>query len=329
MFNDLRRSVTALIKGVLVVLGGATADSGYAANAAGGALIEIEPGNGPQWGTLSSLTAHATDPRRLFAVTDQDSPPLRIVEIEVLETSARVVRQISVTAPDLHDLDVEGLVMKPDGGFWLASEGQEGNSPPNVLLDVDADGRLLRTVNLPDAVADKIQRQGFEGVALVTSNGRQELVVSFQSGFVGDADDVSRIGVVDLASGVWTFYLYPLERLEDGDVSGLSDILHLGDRRFALLERDGKGGRHALKWITTIDLGTTSGAAADAAAPVLSKRRVVDLVPLFLDLDRKVEKEIEGLTIAADGQVYAVTDNDNKRATVLLRIGNRAEIFGR
>lgn len=329
MFNDLRRSLAALLKGTLAVLGGATADSGFAANADGGALIEIEQGDGPEWGTLSSLTAHSTDPRRLFAVTDQDSPPLRIVEIEVSETSARVVRQINVSAPGFDDLDVEGLVMKPDGGFWLASEGQEGNSPPNVLLDVDADGLLLRTINLPDAVAGKIQRQGFEGVALVTSNGRQELVVSFQSGFKGDAEDVSRIGFVDLASGAWTFYFYPLERLEDGDVSGLSDILHLGDRRFALLERDGKGGRHALKWITTIDLGTTLGAATDAVAPVLSKRRVVDLVPMFLDLDRKVEKEIEGLTIAADGQVYAVTDNDNKRATVLLRIGHRADIFGR
>jgi hypothetical protein len=275
------------------------------------------------------LTAHATDPRRLFAVTDQDSPPLRIVEIEVSETSARVVRQISVSAPDFDDLDIEGLVIKPDGGFWLASEGQAGNSPPNVLLDIDAEGRLLRSIRVPEAVAGRIQRQGFEGVALVPSSAGEQLVVSFQSGFAGDREDVSRIGVVDLASGAWTFYLYPLERLENGDVSGLSDILHLGDRHFALLERDGKGGRRALKWITTIELGTTTGADISDAALVLSKRRVFDFVPMFLDLDRKVEKEIEGLTIAADGQVYAVTDNDNKRATVLLRLGPRNRIFPR
>jgi hypothetical protein len=329
VFNDLRRSIAALVKGVLVVLGGASADSGFAAKADGSALIEIEPGDGPDWGTLSSLTAHRSDPRRLFAVTDQDSPPLRIVEIQVSETSARVVRQINVSTADFDDLDVEGLVMKPDGGFWLASEGQAGNTPPNVLLDIDAEGRLLRSINVPEAVAGKIQRQGFEGVALVPSSAGDKLVVSFQSGFKGDADDVSRIGVVDLASGAWTFYLYPLERLDDGDVSGLSDILHLGDRRFALLERDGKGGRRAIKWITTIDLGATTGADIKDAPATLGKRRVFDFVPMFLDLDRKVEKEIEGLTIAADGQVYAVTDNDNKRATVLLKLGKRDDIFGR
>jgi hypothetical protein len=315
VLNDIRRAASALI----AMLGGVTA------SAANGAIVEIEPGDGPRWGTLSALTAHPTDAKRLFAVTDQDSPPLRIIELEVAPGSVRAVRQIAITAPGFADLDFEGLVIKPDGGFWLASEGQARNSPPNVLLDVDAQGDLLRTVELPNSIADDIQRQGFEGVA---NGSGDRLYVAFQSGFKGDPEGVTRIAEVNPADGAWAFYHYPLEQLNSGDYSGLSDILHLGRSRFALIERDGKGGRNALKWITTIDLGDLKGAPPGGEPPMLAKRRALDLAPMFLDADRKIEKEIEGLTIAADGQVYAVTDNDNKRPTLLLRLGRSDEIFG-
>ncbi len=48
-----------------------------------GRVQEIEVGDGPEWGTLSGLTAHPTNPQRLFAVTDQDPKPTRIIEIEL------------------------------------------------------------------------------------------------------------------------------------------------------------------------------------------------------------------------------------------------------
>jgi hypothetical protein len=97
-----------------------------------GRIDEIEPGEGPPWGTLSGLTAHTTDASRLFAVTDKDSPPVRIIELEVLEAATRVVRQTTIAAPGFDDIDPEAIVAKPDGGFWLASEGGKANSrcPP-------------------------------------------------------------------------------------------------------------------------------------------------------------------------------------------------------
>ena len=58
------------------------------------AIMEVASGNGPAWGTLSSLVAHGRDPSRLYAVTDQDSPPLRIIEIEVTRQTARAVGKI-------------------------------------------------------------------------------------------------------------------------------------------------------------------------------------------------------------------------------------------
>ena len=48
---------------------------------------------------------------------------------------------------------------------------------------------------------------------------------------------------------------------------------------------------------------------------------------LLAEVGRDVEPEIEGLTVAADGQVYAITDNDNDRPTLLLRLGAAKDLF--
>ena len=54
-------------------------------------IDEIQPGEGPKWGTLSGLTAHPTDPSRLYAVTDHDSSPIRILEIQVTPGTPRAL----------------------------------------------------------------------------------------------------------------------------------------------------------------------------------------------------------------------------------------------
>jgi hypothetical protein len=294
-----------------------------------GLIDEIEPGEGPAWGTLSGLTAHPTNASRLFAVTDKDSPPVRIVELEVLEATTRIVRQINVSAPGFEDLDLEAIVAKPDGGFWLASEGGKGNSPPNVLLELDSSAHLIRSIGLPDAIANRLGNKGFEGIAMEQSPQGARLWVAFQAPLVDDPEGVTRIGAVNLASGQWTFYLYPLERLTSGGFAGLSDLVHLGKYRFAAIERDGKGGRNAIKWVTTFELGSLIGAPPETTPPMISKQLAIDLVPMFTQLGRKIEKEIEGLAVAVDGNVYAITDNDNERPTVLLRLGLATNVLAK
>jgi hypothetical protein len=152
-------------------------------------------------------------------------------------------------------------------------------------------------------------------------------VVAFQSPLDGDPADCTRIGVVDAATGNWSFYLYPLDRTDSGDLTGLSEILHLRGRTFAAIERDGNGGKRSIKWITMFDLAAEPGAPPDQTPPLLAKNRALDLVPLFLASGRKFEKEVEGLALAVDGNIYAVTDNDNRRPTVLLRLGSVEELF--
>lgn len=292
-------------------------------------LEDIGQGRGPAWGTLSGLTAHPTDPARLYAVTDQDSAPLRIIEIDVSISPPQAVRQILISAPSFSGLDFEGIVGNPQGGFWLASEGGKGDLPPNVLIEVNAEGAHLRSIRLPQNIANRVQKKGFEGVALEQTPSGRYLHVAFQGPLAGDPDTFARIGTVDVDSGRWTFAFYPLERSGSGDVTGLSEILHLGERRFAAIERDGAGGRKAIKWVTTFDLGTVVSAAPDADPPRLKKRIAIDLASMFTELGRKVEKEIEGLAVAADGQLYAVTDNDGERATVLMRLGPVSDVLRR
>jgi hypothetical protein len=323
MFDSLVAALKALFASLLALFAGASS-TGVSLDipSAQGSIQEIEVGDGPAWGTLSGLTAHPTDPRRLFAVTDQDSKPTRIIEIELTPQSAVAIRQIAVTGPGDEDLDVEGIVAKQDGGYWLASEGGPGNVPANRLLEVDPTGRIVRTIGLPPSIAERMGKKGLEGVALDRTATGTRLAVAFQAPLDDDPPDCTRIGLVDPATGTWSFFLYPLDRNGAGDLTGLSEILHIRDRTYAAIERDGKGGKRSIKWITTFDLAPGAGADPESRPPLLVKRRVRDLVPLFLAEDRKVEKEVEGLAMAADGEIYAVTDNDNERATVLLRLGS-------
>ncbi|WP_233518071.1 hypothetical protein [Streptomyces corynorhini] len=45
------------------------------------------------------------------------------------------------------------------------------------------------------------------------------------------------------------------------------------------------------------------------------------------------QEKLEGLTVAGNGEVYAVTDNDGLEnatgETVFLRLGSRGKVFGR
>lgn len=317
----------AVLKNMLVALTGAT--GAVTGMAQAGVIHEIEAGNGPAWGSMSGLTAHPTDPSRLYAVTDKNASPIRILEIELKPASARVVGQIEIQAPGLKGLDTEGIVAKPGGGFWLAAEGGRRNQPPNLLIEVDGAGVMQRSIGLPDKIARLMPKKGIEGVALQMTPSGSRLAVAFQVPIDGDPEGFTRIGLVDPSTSEWRFYLYPLHSLGSGDYTGLSELLHLSGSRFACIERDGEGGRSSFKWVTTFDLGAHAGSPANEIPPKLTKRQVIDLVPVFQAAGRKVEKEIEGLAITTDGQMYVVTDNDSDsaRPTLLLRLGNATSLF--
>ena len=68
-----------------------------------------------------------------------------------------------------------------------------------------------------------------------------------------------------------------------------------------------------------------------ARLPVLDKELAVDVLPRLEGLNGWTQEKLEGLTIAGNGHLYSVTDNDGVKdasgETVFLDLGSADEIF--
>ncbi len=83
------------------------------------------------------------------------------------------------------------------------------------------------------------------------------------------------------------------------------------DDEFMVIERDNQGGPNAaIKRLYTFSLDGVTPAPAGETAPVVSKRLARDLLPNLAGTGGWTLDKLEGLTIASDGQIYAVTDNE-------------------
>ncbi|MCZ9337536.1 esterase-like activity of phytase family protein, partial [Streptomyces sp. TRM76130] len=74
-------------------------------------------------------------------------------------------------------------------------------------------------------------------------------------------------------------------------------------------------------------------AAPAGTLPVLSKTLAHDVLPDLRATDGWTQEKLEGLTVAGNGRVYAVTDNDglddSTGETVFLDLGRDRRVFGR
>ncbi len=293
------------------------------------------------WGALSGLTAHPTDPAVLYAVNDGTYAAADIFTIDVSATPARITgrRRVVVNGKPMKHLDLEGIAAAADGSFWLVSEGvrkkkkkrkKKNRESASLLLHVAADGALIEKISLPSALDAGQRRAGFKGVAL----DRGRVFIAVQREWNDDASDHSKILVytpADKSWGVMHYWRDAPERPAGGRV-GLSDIAALGKGRFAVIERDNRSGPEAaVKRIYTIDT-TGVGTAAPGAQPlVLKKTLALDVLPKLRSFRGWTPAKLDGLAVAADGQVYAVTNNDGMRnatgETLFLRLGKRTDVF--
>ncbi len=271
------------------------------------------------WNTLSGLTADPTNATRLFAVGDNDSDPARIFEIEVKDGAAQIVREVPITGKGACCLDLEGVVAAADGSFWLVSEGND-TFRRNLLLKVAADGRIADYVPLPGEIEGRTKRKGLEGVALDESGDHPVVYVALQEPLDDDKKKHTRIGRYDTKSKTWSYALYPLQSKK----AGVSELLHIGGKRFAAIERDNKSGDDArIKLVTDFELKK-----GDGELPVAKhKRTALDLVAFYARNGCPVDEQIEGLAKAADGTIYAVVDHDEVSMTPLLRLGRSQDLF--
>jgi hypothetical protein len=218
------------------------------------------------------------------------------------------------------DLDPEGIAVRADGGFWVASEGAGSVDDPsrpvtslNLLVKADVDGKILEIVELPDAVNDLQRRFGFEGVTSVGSGDDEVLYVAFQREWVDDPSGLVRIGRYEVSTGDWTFYYYPLDPRESPNSGwvGLSEVVALDAETFAVIERDNQGGPDArIKRIYAFSVAGVTPRPQGGVFPELEKTLVRDLIPYLIADNGAVIEKVEGLGVLADGSAVVVTDND-------------------
>lgn len=300
-----------------------------------------DAGNPIPWVALSGLAGDPVDPAILYAVSDSFLAEGFIYTLDVSTHPATIVDRLQVDGASA-PLDLEGIAVGPDGNFWLGSEDNAG-SRPNLVLEVDADsGTVLSEIPLPAGMVDMRRGNGIEGITVTGEAGAEVVYVAIQRAWPdeGDSDGVNtKIGRYEVASGEWGFVHYPLHPEGAGDWIGLSELTLLPDGTFAVIERDKGWGpttgfNAELKAVFGVDLEGAEFRPFDDVDGLVTidKSLLRDLLPEIEAASVWTAEKLEGLAVAADGQVYAVTDNDGiddaPGETVFLRLGDWLDAFG-
>lgn len=280
------------------------------------------------WGALGALSADPQDENRVYTSTDNAYGPSRILGIDTTKTPALIDTQLPITdGGNAVTLDVEGVAARPDGGFVLAVEGEEG--PGNQLVFVAADGAVEKKVSLPGDVASGLGGQGLEGVAVEGDS----VWVALQREVKTDPEGVVRLGRFTPADNTWEWFGYQLDTTDaEGDWIGLSEI-QVHDGALLILERDKLNGPDArVKAIYRVAI-PDSGGVTSGAPQVLPKTLARNLLPDLQAGNGFVQEKVEGVAVAGNGTLYVVTDNDGlddaNGETVFLDLGPAAEALAR
>ena len=150
-------------------------------------------------------------------------------------------------APNADGLDSEGLVIAPDGTFWISDE-----YGPHIV-HFDATGKTIERINpfgsgtggrtLPKVLARRRPNRGMEGLT-ITPDGKT-LVGLMQSPMYNPSSaaitgsTVLRVLTFDIATGATKQYAY---LMENATLTGCSDVAAITNTTFLALERDGDYG---------------------------------------------------------------------------------------
>ena len=258
------------------------------------------------WGANSGMVA---DGDFIWAVNDsfyglQPS----IFKIDPSQTPARIVDVIRVTRDGMpaQKLDMEGITLDGEGGFWVASEGRTDRLVPHALYHIGADGAIEAEIGLPKALMNVERRFGFEGITRVGDT----LWMAVQREWDDDPENFVKLVSYNLETEEWGAVHYLKAKPDTGWV-GLSEIVAHGDHVY-IVERDNQHDYRAVtKKIYRVPLAKMVPAPLDAPAlPVVTKELVRDLLPDLKATGGFVLDKVEGLAIMEDGTAWISTDND-------------------
>jgi Esterase-like activity of phytase len=261
------------------------------------------------WAALSGLAAGPEG--TLYAVSDSAllAAP-KIYTIDTTQTPAKITAALTVTrgGDAAQKLDLEGIVSDGEGGFWLASEGRSDRLVPHALLQVDAEGAIIKEIPLPEVLLDQEIRFGFEGVTKVGDT----LWLAVQREWQDDPAGMVKLLAYNTADESWGAVHYPLDAASgaEGAWIGLSEITAHGDYLY-LIERDNQiADKAAVKKLTRVALAELAPAPLDGPLPVVTKELVRDLLPDLGTTGGYVGEKVEGFAVDAAGTGWLVTDND-------------------
>ena len=258
------------------------------------------------WGAISGLSA--VDDSTIVAVNDSfyGYQPT-IFTIDISATPARITSALPVTraGSPAQKLDMEGIAVDGEGGYWVASEGRSDRVTPHAIYHVDADGEIDQEIGLPNALLGVQKRFGFEGITQVGDT----LWMAVQREWDDDAAGLVKLVAYNLETKEWGAVHYPLDAPTAGWI-GLSEIVAHGDYVY-LVERDNQIGAAAVtKQITRVALDQMAPAPLGGDLPVVTKEVVRDLIPDLTSTGGYVLDKVEGLTFTPDGRAWVATDND-------------------
>ncbi|ABV94634.1 conserved hypothetical protein [Dinoroseobacter shibae DFL 12 = DSM 16493] len=259
------------------------------------------------WGAISGMVAG--EGSTIYAVNDSfyGFQPT-IYTIDASTTPARITAATPVTRAGrpAQKLDLEGIVLDGEGGFWVASEGRTDRVVPHALYHVSAQGEIQAEIGLPPELMAVERRFGFEGITKVGDT----LWMAVQREWADDPEHHAKLVSYNIETEEWGAVLYPKAAPETGWV-GLSEISAHGDHVY-IVERDNRHGLEAVtKRVYRVPLAEMVPATLDGDdMPIVSKELVRDLLPDLTATGGYVLDKVEGLAILQTGEIFVSTDND-------------------
>lgn len=260
------------------------------------------------WGALSGLVGDAETPGMFYAVNDSfyRSQP-QIFKIDATQQPAQIISALPITRDGMpaQKLDMEGITLDGEGGYFIASEGRNDRLTPHAIYHVNAKGEIEDEIAFPEELLAVQKRFGSEGIA---KNG-DDLWIAIQREWQDDEDGFVKLLNYNIKSKEWGAVSYPLDGKDKGWV-GLSEISIFGDNVY-ILERDNQIGAAAVtKKIYKVALSELKPAKLGSELPVVKKELHKDLLPVMKSYGGYVLDKVEGLGIGKNGEMVIVTDND-------------------
>jgi DNA-binding beta-propeller fold protein YncE len=281
------------------------------------------------WGALSGLTSDPVEAGKLYAVSDsvyKNAPS--IFTIDATRTPALITGKVLVTRDGnaAQKLDLEGVAVDGEGGFWLASEGRTDQLVPHAVLHVDAKGAIKEEIGFPPELLAGEIRYGLEGITTTGEGDGLTLVIAIQREWKDDPKGQVKLLAYKPKAKEWSAARYPLEAAEAGWM-GLSEITAHNGKLF-IVERDNLIGEDAkVKRLYAVALDGFKPAKLGGDLPVVEKTLVRDLLPdLKAAGNGYVLDKVESFAVDKNGEAYVITDNDgvadSSGETLFIRLGN-------